>query len=367
VNVPLLDQNRITSIKRMTKPKKPQLSASRPELARLIDTVNLLPPEKVLAEPDFGVSDKFGLFDGYPYVTAQRITGFVKREVVKWSRSTNESLSLKLDNLPLPFRQYIRHTDAAYDYRFNSQNWRFWHQPLDEDVLTNWLDVTRAALRYESFYKLRLQFQTLVSEVEARFKYSAYFDIRTLKLDPQTADRFNAASKPRFRPGAVYLKFPSAAIYQIDSDGVMRVELDEFSRAIHNVDVTRIRRCNKCQKFFWAKRRDQLCCSKSCRNNFNVGKTYEKRRADPVGYQWERVASAEARRLAGVIVKDVGYTEPDIRAYRKEYRRLPQTVINNYLKNVFYKKGSSTYDKTRLDKEVLEPLRAFLTRRKSDG
>jgi hypothetical protein len=48
----------------------------------------------------------------------------------------------------------------------------------------------------------------------------------------------------------------------IDSNRHINFGLSEWARAINGVDITRVRRCEVCDKIFWANRRDAFACTK---------------------------------------------------------------------------------------------------------
>ncbi len=53
-----------------------------------------------------------------------------------------------------------------------------------------------------------------------------------------------------------------AAEIHITSSGEIQFSLSSWAEAIQNVSITRIRRCEVCDKFFWANRNDAFACSK---------------------------------------------------------------------------------------------------------
>jgi hypothetical protein len=62
----------------------------------------------------------------------------------------------------------------------------------------------------------------------------------------------------------------------LDKKGVLHAELDSFSKAINDVDATRIRECLVCERIFWAGKRNQKSCSNRCANNYRQRKWQEK-------------------------------------------------------------------------------------------
>jgi len=54
------------------------------------------------------------------------------------------------------------------------------------------------------------------------------------------------------------------ATLEVDKQGVIRVNQDQFAAAVDGIDSTRIRECKVCERAFWAGRRDSMCCSSNC-------------------------------------------------------------------------------------------------------
>lgn len=54
--------------------------------------------------------------------------------------------------------------------------------------------------------------------------------------------------------------------YSVDDRGRFIQLSNPFTDAFEddNIDVTRIRRCDNCERIYWAGRRDQLCCMPAC-------------------------------------------------------------------------------------------------------
>jgi hypothetical protein len=53
-------------------------------------------------------------------------------------------------------------------------------------------------------------------------------------------------------------------------------ELDPLMTALVEVEVDRIRECARCQRIYWARRSDQLCCSRECGHVLR-SRTYRKK------------------------------------------------------------------------------------------
>jgi len=70
------------------------------------------------------------------------------------------------------------------------------------------------------------------------------------------------------------LSLPSNVM--IDKNGIIRVGLDEFSRAIDGVEARRLRECEICGHIFWARRITQYACATNCANALRVRRWRER-------------------------------------------------------------------------------------------
>lgn len=52
--------------------------------------------------------------------------------------------------------------------------------------------------------------------------------------------------------------------------GIVKTWKDRFAEAVDEVDATRIRECEACNRIFWAGRVDATCCSTACSTNMRV-------------------------------------------------------------------------------------------------
>lgn len=124
---------------------------------------------------------------------------------------------------------------------------------------------------------------------------------------------------------------PKTPKYKIDENGFMDVTLDEFSQAINGVDITRIRKCKKCQQIFWAKRDESKCCSPECLSAYHAQRSFNKRRADPKSHAWEQYVKEEANKRAKKELAKIGYRKSHIKEYQRKNRKFPHRVIYDYL------------------------------------
>ena len=75
---------------------------------------------------------------------------------------------------------------------------------------------------------------------------------------------------------SLWLSMSPAPEIRIDGRGVIRVDSDEFSRAIDGVEANRIRECKICKHIFWARRITQNGCTTTCANTLRVRRWRER-------------------------------------------------------------------------------------------
>ena len=78
---------------------------------------------------------------------------------------------------------------------------------------------------------------------------------------------------------------------RIEADGTARLQKSLFADAIDGIDVRRIRLCGVCETLFWAKRLDQIFCSKACSGLQRIQRWREK----SSDYELNRYRSEEKR------------------------------------------------------------------------
>jgi hypothetical protein len=78
---------------------------------------------------------------------------------------------------------------------------------------------------------------------------------------------------------------------RIEADGTAYLQKSLFSDAIDGIDVRRIRLCEVCENLFWAKRLDQVFCSKACSGLQRVQRWREK----SAEYELNRFQNEEKR------------------------------------------------------------------------
>jgi predicted nucleic acid-binding Zn ribbon protein len=66
--------------------------------------------------------------------------------------------------------------------------------------------------------------------------------------------------------------------FHIDENNIFQIQDNGFLDALVGVDVTRIRQCVICRKFFWANRIDKKSCREKCANTLNQRLSREHKR-----------------------------------------------------------------------------------------
>jgi hypothetical protein len=59
-------------------------------------------------------------------------------------------------------------------------------------------------------------------------------------------------------------------------DSPDRARFDELYRLLDGLDLSRVRECRSCKRLFWARRHDQVGCTKACANRIRSSRFYYK-------------------------------------------------------------------------------------------
>lgn len=173
------------------------------KLARLIEIINLVPPDFELRRPAY-----------------LRIEAKVENEgpisiVLKLGKYVDEYIK----TLPAELKDYLLKPLTPT-----------WHGLLEGGRMG----------RYESFYAAR----------------------QNLRVIAQLAKK--GVDIAQLQPDMHGSLIPSISMVGIDSEGKVRISKDLLTEAVEGVEAARIRECEVCNRIFWAGRLDQLCCSKPC-------------------------------------------------------------------------------------------------------
>jgi hypothetical protein len=61
-------------------------------------------------------------------------------------------------------------------------------------------------------------------------------------------------------------------------DSPERAWFEKLYQLLNGADLSRVRECTSCRSLFWARRRDQVACSKRCANRSRFARFYRKTR-----------------------------------------------------------------------------------------
>jgi hypothetical protein len=61
-------------------------------------------------------------------------------------------------------------------------------------------------------------------------------------------------------------------------DSPERAWFEKLYQLLNGADLSRVRECTSCKRLFWARRRDQVACSKRCANRARFSRFYKKTR-----------------------------------------------------------------------------------------
>ncbi len=245
------------------------------KLGILIDRFNLLPPELDLPSLSVKSHDAANWEDG-----GKRWSKY-KKTSEQWTDAARWSIHKKLEGLPKEFQDYI-----WGDAKPKGDPFMEVAEP-NFDIAESWYPTLQAIIRYEEFEKLRDQFQLLVKFAFKHPSWLKQFEKR--KLDKPTkkiAFMTKRFKKEKLQFENFLLPILGNTRFEIEENGVLKTNFDEFSEAVNGQDIRRIRECGVCQRIFWAGRVDKFCCSKKCnlvlntRLNRVANKTAEQRKED---------------------------------------------------------------------------------------
>jgi hypothetical protein len=57
-------------------------------------------------------------------------------------------------------------------------------------------------------------------------------------------------------------------------DSPLRIQFEELYRLLERAELSRVRECASCGRLFWARRKDQMGCTKQCANRLRVSRFY---------------------------------------------------------------------------------------------
>lgn len=224
--------------------KEIKVEQKRRELERLINLANLLPPTQVAADLD----EILGRDESRFYSSEE---GF-SFELEKY-----KLLLVYLERFPPHFREYVLEDSKKSLAQIKTDK-------LSQDSnIKHFVKIYGALGRYDEFRKVREKLRGLIR----------------ITHEPSGLKRHALQ---------FFHRISIHASLTVADDGTVKINLDSFADAINGVDATRIRECGDCQRVFWAKRKDQSCCSKDCANRFHVRRHREKYASDPIAHKLHR-------------------------------------------------------------------------------
>jgi hypothetical protein len=250
------------------------------KLGKLIKLVNLLPADIMLSSLDRVRSDNAHNYTDYDHLSRLNKN---KKPFEIWTFDARWELAKKLKGLPKKykkkFRQYI-YGDTLPEAH-----------PLLELAITEksmseiWDSTRRAVERYEDFCQLREQLD-LIAEFAMRHP-SMLRELDNLKgenatvkkIKKQVQDKVFSDYKDQIKDDGFLnenkiknLLLPLSGIvkFEIDSRGIIKSKASQLVEATlfseREIDILRIRKCQICDKIFWAKRNDSFACDAECGN-----------------------------------------------------------------------------------------------------
>ncbi|HEY0080672.1 MAG TPA: hypothetical protein VGB73_18855 [Pyrinomonadaceae bacterium] len=234
-----------------TKKQRERLNAKyrKERLDGFIELANLLPPNYVVADLDEIIGRDEEGFDS----SEEQFLHWIKKYKV---------LLIYLEKFPSNFKEYVLENSQDYLTQINMNSL------TDNENIKHVSEIHGALRRYDEFRDIREKLRRLI------------------RITQFPSDKYGFA--------LMFLNRISVyASLWVGKDGIAKVNLDTFAETINGVEVTRIRACNDCQRIFWAKRKDQSCCSKDCANRYHVRQHREKYASDPIAYKLRRLDRKE--------------------------------------------------------------------------
>ncbi len=215
-------------------------------LRRLIEVVNIIPPEieleaVSLMRPDYSRYDEW--IDG----RYQQLESNLEK--------AKEQLK-NLDHKKARMKAFLEHEASQSGLNL---------EPLSvkEVKITIFLDTFRSYLRMpEKQAGMGTEHKRQAIENYNRF------------VTEREKLRLLANSKNLIGQHEWYLPMQGGTKTVLDKDGNIQIELDDFSKAIKGMEVSRIRECLNCRRIFWAGKSNQEYCTKRCSDSYRSRKHY---------------------------------------------------------------------------------------------
>jgi len=217
------------------------MTARKSKIEELIDLANLIPPDCELPAIDEGLGEVFRELDHDPTATQET-----------WLQRVNEVLRLALKGLPKEFRRYVLESDSDAPLNRVDQL---------EDAIDNYKFVGETRRKLRAFAHL--------AQMEP-YRRMLFIPVTPLEV------------KGRIR---------------LDPKGNVQIIEDALGQALReNVNVNQIRECAHCNKIFWAKRKDQICCAPNCAAAYRAVTYRARSSGDSERYKERRRVRQQKRR-----------------------------------------------------------------------
>ncbi len=231
-----------------------------------------------------------------------------KKPFEKWTDVARDSLDENLEGLPTPFQNYIWGDAAQTEEHFEP----------DFDIGSVWGETRNAVERYENFCQLRQQFD-LITDFVTRHPAMLKM-LNNLKSETAVVKKIKRQIKDRLFPDYIEklpLPFFGAVRFEIDAGGIMEskptelVELNLFD--VRKIDALRIRKCQICERIFWAKRDESFACNEECGNKLRESVK-------------EKIPSTQEEKNAGARQRKERRRKKEIKKLNDKYRNTEQWV-----------------------------------------
>lgn len=266
-----MSKKRIQPFQLQNRRKASRTSPLSPELKRLIDQVNMIPPKS----------------EGY----WREFCDFLQLQVRRWREiegmevGDGEFASIMSVVKPWEWERYLEPLPKWFSDRILSRR-RILAEMLDEAC---------------SFVAAR---QTIRHIARTRSEMQEY-KRRGLNLPPTDI------------PIPAITIAPDAFLsLRQNESGKIDVTLGEVAKALAGTEVDRIRECCICKQVFWARRKDQICCVTKCSKVLRTRRW----RAKAPEYKLRRILKAE---LADPLGRNEKHTESDRERQQIAYLREP--------------------------------------------
>src|SRR5215213_720139 len=232
----------------MTRLQARRLKRCPAKLELLIEILNQIPPDFDLQEIDCDV---------------ENIEAIAGRDFsTMFALAVHDQIHSRIKSLPLLFRRRVW---LALDVPFDEV-------PIITDLVRYFLDLSPN----ECLAQLEQRFSTpgLAAQTYRHFVSLARAEYSFIKLWREMLLTLSRAARDTTK-GEVFSsdRLPGSAYIRLNSTGIITVSRDLFSDAVDEVEASRIRECDACNRIFWAGRIDQKCCSVKCNHTRHSRRT----------------------------------------------------------------------------------------------